>query len=485
MNKLIKLIFLMSFYANYYCSACAIEEGVYVFSQSGLARDGCGVRYDGTDYFYLEAQPDDNTVKTAVWCREPMHPEASLAPRAYLWSVESTNEEGHYKVCSDTKMGIRCLEADPNLEGRSLIKLGSPSSHENQLWSIKPFQEGYSICSDILPFEVRCLNQDGSSLRTGNYQAWSLEETYYRFNNLERSNKRQNIRFNDLEKSNKRQNIWIDSLDSSNQQQDLRLETLEEKLSNQQQNIRLETLEKKVCELIRTNELQANELSSFGNRLRSLEQLNEQVNLFRSSFVSGAAYSLIPEIIKDGIEFSGYPKKAANVAAIVAQGAMVAYNTVNPLNPSSYASTITGMAARYGSDYLGYSKDTSIVVGSTVAIVTTVLFSPEETTLDCITGCAIALAGSYAGSTLALKAKSWIYDFWHNEQITSLTAQAKSLTAQASSWAFERISFYGLWNSGDNTSQKDLALSAEKIILEKDQRIEELEQKIRLLTKEQ
>jgi len=454
MNKLIRLIFLMSFYANYCCSVFAIEEGVYAFSQSGHVHAICGGgRFGSTGYFYLEAQPDDNTVKSTTFC-QTMNSESSLAPRAYLWSVESQNDGGHYKICSDTKMDIKCLEADPNLEGRSLIKLGTPSLHENQLWSIKPFQEGYSICSDILPFEARCLGI-GQAQLVGSYQAWRLEETYYRFNNLEKSDKHQNVR--------------IDSLDSSNQQQD----------------IRLEALEKKLCELTRTDELQANDLTSFGNRLRNLEQLNEQVNLFRSSFVSGAAYSLIPEVIKDGIEFSGYPKKAANVAAMVAQGAMVAYNTVDPLNPPSYASTITGMAARYGSDYLGYSNDTSIIVGSTVAVVTTVLFSPEETTLDCITGCAIALAGSYAGSTLALKAKSWIYDFWHNKKITSLVAQAKSLTAQASSWAFERISFYGLWNSGDNTSQKDLASSAEKIISEKNQRIEELEQKIRLLTKEE
>jgi len=470
MKKLITLTLLMSFYMlSFHIYAIEEEGGVYWIFQ----------KYAQNPQYGTFLASKDNGLEFQTLSIQDSPSETLRSSRKHLWSIEPL-KDGYYRICSNTKVGIRCLEAFPSMEGKSLVKLNQPSSHQNQLWAIKPFDGEYSICSDTLYFGLRCLGVRDNEIVAEKYQKWQFLETYYRFSNLEKSDKQQNIRFNDLEKSNKRQNIRIDSLDSSNQQQDIRLEALEDKLSNQQ-NIRPEILEEKLHKLTRTDELQANDLSSFGNRLRNLEQLNEQVNLFRSSFVSGAAYSLIPEVIKDGIEFSGYPKKAADVAAMVAQGAMVAYNTVDPLNPSSYASTITGMAAKYGSGYLGYSNDTSIIVGSTVAIVTTVLSSPEETTLDCITGCAIALAGSYAGSTLALKAKSWIYEFWHNEQITSLVAQAKSLTTQASSWAFERISFYGLWSSGDNTSQKDLA----SIISEKNQKIEELEKEIRLLTKEE
>ncbi len=93
------------------------------------------------------------------------------------------------------------------------------------------------------------------------------------------------------------------------------------------------------------------------------------------------------------------------------------------------------------------SNDASAIAGSAAAVVTTVLLNPEEASVDYLTRCSIALAGSYAGSTLALKGKSWIYEFWHNEKIASLTAQA-------SSWAFERISSYGLWGNGDSTPKK-------------------------------
>jgi hypothetical protein len=408
MKKLIKT-FLMLFCILSYCPIYGIEEGIYRIGAT-YHTQSCGrPPWGASGYFFLQALDNDEVRMSLFFCGEEIEsePEILRSFSDYLWSIEPQKDEG-YKICSNAEAGIRCLEMTRSEKLKfTSVKLSRPSLLEDQLWSIQPMEDGYAICSKNPYLQYRCLN----GIEVGGYPQifWQLTKTDYKLNGLEKFDKQQDIR--------------IDSLDSSNQQQDIRLEALEEKLR----------------ELTRTDELQANDLSSFGNRLRSLEQLNEQVNIFRSSFVSGATYSLIPEVIKDAIEFSGYSKKAANVAAMVAQGAMVSYNTIDPLTPSSYASTITGIAARYGFSYLGFSNDASAIAGSTAAVVTTLLLNPEEASVDYLTRCSIALAGSYAGSTLLLKAKSWIYEFWHNEKISSLTAQA-------SSWAFERISSYGFWN---------------------------------------
>jgi len=141
-------------------------------------------------------------------------------------------------------------------------------------------------------------------------------------------------------------------------------------------------------------------------RLDKLEKFNGQLELFGSSFVSGAAYSLIPEVIRDGIEFSGYPRYA-NIAATVIQGGMIVCNTV------SYAPIITGVAVRTGANWLGCPPQVSTILGSTAAVVASVCQS-QEAALDCMTNYAIAFAGSCAGSALALQTKSWVYGLWNN-----------------------------------------------------------------------
>ncbi|MBP6951032.1 MAG: hypothetical protein KBD36_00030 [Alphaproteobacteria bacterium] len=84
---------------------------------------------------------------------------------------------------------------------------------------------------------------------------------------------------------------------------------------------------------------------------------------------------------------------------------MIVYNT------SSYAPTITGMVVRVGFSQLGFSHQTSATAGNTAAIVASFsqkLILSQETVLDCMVDVAIGAAGS----NLALKANSWIYELW-------------------------------------------------------------------------
>jgi hypothetical protein len=147
-----------------------------------------------------------------------------------------------------------------------------------------------------------------------------------------------------------------------------------------------------------------------GQRESDTETEIDRYTLFRSSFLSGAAYSLVPEIVRDSLESRGY-LRASNIVATLIQGGMIVYYS------SSYVAPVTGMVVRIGCGQLGFSPQTSTIAGSTAAIAASLsqkmIFS-HETVLDSMVDVAIGVAGSYAGSTLALKAKAWVYGLWGN-----------------------------------------------------------------------
>lgn len=128
--------------------------------------------------------------------------------------------------------------------------------------------------------------------------------------------------------------------------------------------------------------------------------------IFSSSFINGAAYTFLPELIRDVLEFRGY-SRASNIVPTIVQSGMILYNT------SSYAPVVTGMLVRTGFRQVGFSQQGSNTAGITAAIVISLsqkLIFSEETALDSIVDVAMGVGGSYMGSTLALKAKSWIYN---------------------------------------------------------------------------
>ena len=130
------------------------------------------------------------------------------------------------------------------------------------------------------------------------------------------------------------------------------------------------------------------------------------LKLLGYSFLNGAAYSLFPEIVRDVLDFRGY-SGVSNIAATLVQAGLIAYNT------TSYVPTIAGFTVKNGFSYLGFSEETSTTAGSTAAVLSNVvsgLILEQEPAIDCVVNCAIAVCGSYAGSTLALKAKALAYD---------------------------------------------------------------------------
>lgn len=131
----------------------------------------------------------------------------------------------------------------------------------------------------------------------------------------------------------------------------------------------------------------------------------DSYTLFKTSFLSGAAYSLVPEIVRDALVSRGY-SRVSNVVATIVQGGIIVYHS------PSYIAPLSGMVVRIGCDQLGFSPKVSAIASSTVAVVISLsekLIYSQETVLDSVIDVAIGFAGSYAGSTLALKAKSWVY----------------------------------------------------------------------------
>ncbi|MBY0501025.1 MAG: hypothetical protein K2P93_03375 [Alphaproteobacteria bacterium] len=132
--------------------------------------------------------------------------------------------------------------------------------------------------------------------------------------------------------------------------------------------------------------------------------------LFGSSFFRGAAYSLIPEVFRDALDSKGY-YQTSNVVTTIIQGGMIYYN-------SSYVPAITGIVARTGCNKLGFSDQVSTNVGVTLAIAASLsqkLIFSQETMLDSIIDVTVGVSGSFSGSYLALKAKSWVYKVWENK----------------------------------------------------------------------
>jgi hypothetical protein len=192
-------------------------------------------------------------------------------------------------------------------------------------------------------------------------------------------------------------------------------------------------------------------------RLTECQSENSELGnsqLFSSSFLSGAVYSLIPEMIRDGIEYTGYPE-LSNIAETVVQGGIILYNT------EYYVPVIAGVAVRtIAAKCLGCSPQTSTTLGSTAAVLFSVvpaLIFSQETALDCIVNCSLAVGGSYAGSTVALKAKSWIYDKWNyynsNKKEGLLVAKIEKLEKEVEELKKERKTLYSLTSESVETSK--------------------------------
>ncbi|MBP6951540.1 MAG: hypothetical protein KBD36_05620 [Alphaproteobacteria bacterium] len=148
-------------------------------------------------------------------------------------------------------------------------------------------------------------------------------------------------------------------------------------------------------------------LSAYPASQRGYYEEPEKYELFFSSFLRGGAYTLLPELFRDVLEFRGY-SRASNVVATIIQGGIIAYNT------SSYAPAAAGILVKTGLNKLGFSERSSTIAGSTAAVIASLsqkLIFSSESVLDCVVDVTIGVAGSYAGSILALKAKSWVYNF--------------------------------------------------------------------------
>lgn len=175
--------------------------------------------------------------------------------------------------------------------------------------------------------------------------------------------------------------------------------------------------------------------------------------LFSSSFLSGVAYSVLPEIVRDALDSRGY-SVTSNIGATLVQGGLIAYNT------ASYVPTITGFAVKIGFKNLGFSEQTSTTLASTAAVLASVvpalIFSPETAT-DCVVNCSVAIAGSYAGSTIALRAKSWIYDKWESYNRSSnealLVAHITKLEEEVKKLKEERTTIYSLNSNSVETDK--------------------------------
>lgn len=170
----------------------------------------------------------------------------------------------------------------------------------------------------------------------------------------------------------------------------------------------------------------ASQLSTYAGQGEHHEQI-DRYQLFSSSFLYGAVCNLVPEVCRDALEARGYPPRTSTVMATIIQGVMIAYNT------SSYMPTIAGIAVRVGFSHLGFSDQASVIAGSTAAIVTSLsqkLIFSHETALDCMIDCALGVAGSYTGSSLALKAKSLIYERWGSSNAIKYV----KLTGSVASW---------------------------------------------------
>lgn len=138
------------------------------------------------------------------------------------------------------------------------------------------------------------------------------------------------------------------------------------------------------------------------------EEEIDKYELFNTSVLRGAAYTLVPEIMRDTLVSKGYPQMS-NVAATMIQGGMIVYHS------SSYIPLMTGMIIKTGCSQLGFSPQVSSTAGSIATILLSLsekLIFSQETIVESMVDIAIGVAGNYAGSTLALKAKSCIYGLW-------------------------------------------------------------------------
>ncbi|MBY0462879.1 MAG: hypothetical protein K2Q34_06840, partial [Alphaproteobacteria bacterium] len=165
-------------------------------------------------------------------------------------------------------------------------------------------------------------------------------------------------------------------------------------------------LQKYKEEFINNQSTQNNVKNNYQSELNKNIATIAKHDLFLTSAVSGAVYSLVPEIVNDGIEYLGYSRRASKYATTFAQAVLIMSTT------SDYVPTLTGTAVKMGFDWLGASSRVSAIAGSTTALVTSVVRADMAFNQEALLDCTIALAGGFVGSTWALQTKDWVYSFW-------------------------------------------------------------------------
>lgn len=142
---------------------------------------------------------------------------------------------------------------------------------------------------------------------------------------------------------------------------------------------------------------------------------------FTSSFFSGAFYSFFPELCRSYSEHKEYSKNVKVLAPIAIQGLIIFCGTNN------YIPAITGIAVSIVLKYLDFTPENSITSGSIVSVISSMYCNTYSYDISSIIGYPISIFGSYAGSTLALKAKSLICERlgWSGKEKKKVDAEEK------------------------------------------------------------
>lgn len=297
-------------------------------------------------------------------------------------------EEGNlYKIIN--RNSENCLNTYGNKTGRNAIGMQEclQNRFENhRLWSFKKVGEFYNIINE---YNGNCLNTHGIGSGKNTVMERCLQDS--NLWSIKKVGNFYNIIKNDTGHCLNAYGAITTGINTIG---------MEKCLQNQFENHRLWSIEKVGDFYQRTCPPQ----------LRIYEKQLYRYELFGSSFISGAVDSLIPEFSRDFLVSRGYTIQQSNIAATVIQGGAIfcttSYFSTTPITIHTVIPMITGIVVRSGCIYLGFSPQNSSIAGSTSAIITSVaqnLIFSQETAIDCMLGCAISMAGSYVGSTLALK----------------------------------------------------------------------------------
>jgi len=185
---------------------------------------------------------------------------------------------------------------------------------------------------------------------------------------------------------------------------------------------------------------------------------SEMLQLVTSSFLKGAAYSILPEIVRNVLESRRY-YGLSKIAPTLIEAGLIVYNT------ESYIPIFTCFAVRRGFRSLGFSEETSTTAASTAAVLANVvpsLIFSQETSINYMLNCSLAILASYAGSTLALTAKS-CYNAYYDDWWSQILAGRCYLQIQEGSDQIQRNRALGS-NPLFNVKEKDPLVKWSQII---------------------